>query len=149
MKIILLDDVKNYGKKNDIVEVKNGYGHFLIKTNKAVAYTPTSLKILNEHKKQVNIENTKIHEKNLEIINQLKNVNLLFYLSGNKDNYFGSITNKMIIDEMKKKYNIILDKTMFKNSDGYKVGTFTIELVLQNNEQASFKITVKEKKINE
>lgn len=48
MKVILLKDVKNQGKKDDIIEVADGYANnFLIKKGLAVALTDTSKKILN------------------------------------------------------------------------------------------------------
>ena len=45
MKVILLKDVKNQGKKDDIIEVADGYANnFLIKKGLAVALTDTSKK---------------------------------------------------------------------------------------------------------
>ena len=49
MKVILLSDVKKVGKKDDVVEVSDGYArNFLIKRKLAVAYTKGSSKILDE-----------------------------------------------------------------------------------------------------
>ena len=39
MKIILIDNVKGTGKKDEVKEVKDGYGSFLIKNRKAVLYS--------------------------------------------------------------------------------------------------------------
>ena len=53
MKIILKEDVANLGYKDDVVEVKNGYGrNFLIPTGKAILATPSALKVLAENLKQ-------------------------------------------------------------------------------------------------
>lgn len=53
MKLILKEDVKNLGYKDDVVEVKSGYGrNYLIPTGKAVIATPSALKVLAENQRQ-------------------------------------------------------------------------------------------------
>lgn len=53
MKIILKEDITNLGYKDDVVEVKNGYGrNYLIPQGKAVIATPSALKVLTENQRQ-------------------------------------------------------------------------------------------------
>ena len=53
MKIILKEDVTNLGYKDDVVEVKNGYGrNYLIPQGKAILATPSALKVLAENLRQ-------------------------------------------------------------------------------------------------
>jgi len=53
MKIILKEDVANLGYKDDVVEVKNGYGrNYLIPQGKAILATPSAMKVLAENLKQ-------------------------------------------------------------------------------------------------
>lgn len=53
MKIILKEDVSGLGYKDDVVEVKNGYGrNYLIPTGKAVIATESALKVLAEDQRQ-------------------------------------------------------------------------------------------------
>ena len=53
MKIILKEDITNLGYKDDVVEVKNGYGrNYLIPQGKAVIATPAALKVLAENMRQ-------------------------------------------------------------------------------------------------
>jgi len=53
MKIILKEDIVNLGYKNDVVEVKNGYGrNYLIPQGKATLATPSALKMLAENLRQ-------------------------------------------------------------------------------------------------
>ena len=53
MKIILKEDVNGLGYKDDVVEVKNGYGrNYLIPTGKAVIATESALKMLAENQRQ-------------------------------------------------------------------------------------------------
>lgn len=53
MKIILKEDVANLGYKDDVVEVKNGYGrNFLIPTGKAILATPSAMKVHAENLRQ-------------------------------------------------------------------------------------------------
>ena len=53
MKIILKEDITNLGYKDDVVEVKNGYGrNYLFPQGKAVSATPAALKVLAENLRQ-------------------------------------------------------------------------------------------------
>ena len=53
MKIILKEDVNGLGYKDDVVEVKSGYGrNYLIPQGKAVIATPAALKVLAEDQRQ-------------------------------------------------------------------------------------------------
>lgn len=53
MKIILKEDVQRLGYKDDVVEVRDGYGrNYLIPTGKAVVATPSALKVLAENQRQ-------------------------------------------------------------------------------------------------
>ena len=53
MKLILIEDVPNLGYKDDVVEVKAGYGrNYLIPQLKAVIATPSALKVLAENQRQ-------------------------------------------------------------------------------------------------
>lgn len=53
MKLILKEDVAGLGYKDDVVEVKSGYGrNYLIPTQKAVIASPSALKVLAENQRQ-------------------------------------------------------------------------------------------------
>ena len=53
MKIILKEDVQGLGYKDDVVEVKAGYGrNYLIPTGKGVIASPSALKVLAENQRQ-------------------------------------------------------------------------------------------------
>ena len=53
MKIILKEDINNLGYKDDVVEVKSGYGrNYLIPFGKAVIATESALKVLAENQRQ-------------------------------------------------------------------------------------------------
>ncbi len=53
MKIILKEDVRGLGYKDDVVEVKDGYGrNYLIPQGKAIVATPSAVKILEENLRQ-------------------------------------------------------------------------------------------------
>lgn len=104
MKIILLQDVKGKGKKDDIIDVSDGYGkNFLIKNKLGVLYTSGSKKILEKEiitRKEE--EDAKVSELS-KVKNKLENKNITFKVKvGKEDKVFGNISTKQISDELKK-----------------------------------------------
>ena len=112
MKVILLSDVKNLGKKGNIVKVADGYGrNFLIRQHLAVEATKKSMEILDEQKLQESLEEKQL-EANAEAIKQrLAKLTLEFKVKTGKDGrVFGSVSTKQIAEQLMQKYEIKIDK---------------------------------------
>ena len=132
MKVILLQDVKKQGKKDDIINVSDGYAHnYLIKNGLAVPYTETSKNVLDKQIKKRNDEEDALVESLNAIKNKLENKVIKFKVkTGKNDQVFGAISTKQISDELKKQgYSI--DKKSIKsdtNIDTLGVHNVLIEL---------------------
>ncbi|WP_342261141.1 50S ribosomal protein L9 [Spiroplasma endosymbiont of Notiophilus biguttatus] len=114
MKVVLLTDVKNYGKRGEVVNVSGGYGkNYLLPRKLAVIATSEALKI-----NQKVIENKKIQrEMELEDLQKIKEqldlITLQFKLKSNNGKVFGAISSKQICEQLVQKYNIKIDKHKF------------------------------------
>lgn len=132
MKVILISDVKGKGKKDDIIDVSDGYAtNYLIKNKLAVPYTKGSKNVLdNEINKRNEAEEKLVSELN-DIKKKLEGEELEFKVNtGAMDKVFGNISSKQIHEELKKMgFNI--DKKCIKingNIDTLGVHNVLIEL---------------------
>ncbi len=102
MKIILKEDISNLGFKNDIVEVRPGYGrNFLIPQGKAIIANETSLKVLAENMRQQERKLAKEKADAQALADKLEGAkaNLLVKTS-NTGTIYGSVTAAMVADNL-------------------------------------------------
>lgn len=104
MEIILKEDVINLGYKNDIVNVKSGYGrNYLIPTGKAVIASPAAKKMLAEELKQRAHKLEKIKKDAEELAAKLEGVSLTIATKvSSTGTIFGSVGSIQIADELAK-----------------------------------------------
>src|SRR5690625_1333305 len=112
MKVILLSDVKNQGKKGEVKEVATGYAqNFLIKKGLAEEATPANLEKLKKQKDRM------AQEKEQELVDaqllktELESIEVeIKTKSGEDGRLFGSISSKQVVDAFEKQHNLKIDK---------------------------------------
>ena len=104
MKIILKEDIANLGYKDDVVEVKSGYGrNYLIPMCKAVIATESALKVLAENQKQRAHKLAKIKADAEALAESLKDVALTIGAkTSSTGTIFGSVNNIQIAEALEK-----------------------------------------------
>ncbi len=104
MKIILKEDITNLGYKDDVVEVKNGYGrNYLIPQGKAVIATPAALKVLAENLRQRAHKIAKIKADAEALAAALEGVSLTISTKTSATGtIFGSVNNAVVAEELEK-----------------------------------------------
>ena len=144
MKIILIKDVKKQGKSGDILEVKDGFGTFLINKGEAVLATSNSMTRLDrENKLREQKENELIKE--CEVLKKkIENLKISFNVkTGEHDRVFGSISAKQIVEELKNKGYSIDKKQVKINNTISSLGFHNVDIELHKKVVATIKIELK------
>ena len=104
MEIILKQDVQNLGFKDDIVNVKNGYGrNYLIPQGMAVLATPSAKKVLAENLKQRAFKEKKLIEDAQSLAKALQQLEIKILAKvGSGDKLFGSVNHSNLVEELAK-----------------------------------------------
>lgn len=126
MEIILLTDIANLGHKDDIVDVKQGYGrNYLIPQGYAILATPSARKVVAENLRQRAHKEAKLKAEAEKIAAQLAEVKLTIGAkTSSTGKIFGSVNSIMISESLKEKgFDIDRKKIMLK--DVKEIGTYT------------------------
>ncbi len=143
MKIILKEDVSGLGYKDDVVEVKDGYGrNYLIPYGKAVIATPSALKVLAENQRQRAHKLAKIKADAEALAASLKDVKLTI---GAKTSATGTIfgsVNSIQIAEALEKLGFNIDRKIIEIEPVKEVGEYvaTVKLHKEVTAQVPFEV---------
>lgn len=145
MKVILLQDIKNVGRKNEVINANDGYArNFLFPKKLAVEANKDNMLKLeakqasNAHKKNLEIEENKKKAKQIEeIVLNLK------VKAGANGKTFGGITSKEIAEGIKKQTGIDIDKKKIALKETIKtLGTYTVEVKFGDGVNAKLKMSI-------
>ena len=147
MKVLLLADVKGQGKKDQIINVSDGYArNFLFPKKLAVEADAGTLADaknkeaakqfrLKEEKAAAEVLAAKINEITLTIHTQ----------AGTDGRLYGSITTKDIAEKLKAEFKIDIDKRKLSLQDPIKsYGTYNVDVKVYTDVSAKLKVSVKE-----
>lgn len=145
MKVILLEDVKKLGKKDEIIEVSSGYArNFLIPNKKAIVADNVNLNKLEgkkskeSHLKELSLEHAKKIKEMIE-----KEVLVIYAKKGKDDRLFGTITSSEIAKELKKKYDVDIDRKKIIVENAIKVvGEYVVTVKLEQGVIADLKVDI-------
>lgn len=147
MEVILKQDIKNLGYKDDVVKVRDGYGrNYLIPKGMAIVANETNKKVLAETTKQRAHREEKIRKNAEATAAALKDVVVKVGAKvGEKGKIFGSVTSIQIADALKKQGYEVDRRNITMNEEAIKtVGTYTADVRLYKDITAKVNFEVVE-----
>ena len=146
MEIILKEDVKGIGYKNDIITVKGGHGrNYLIPQGLAAIASPSNKKMIEENIRQAAHKADKVKKDAEDIAAKLEGLTLQIPAkAGESGKIFGSVTTLQISDVLKEKGFDIERKRISINSDIKTLGDYSAEITLHKEVNPEIGIQVVE-----
>ncbi len=146
MKVVLLTDVKGQGKKDQIIEVSDGYArNFLFPQKKAI---PADAQATNNLKGKAESAKFHIEEERAAaraLAERLGQSEVVIHAECGKDGrLYGAVTSKDISAALKSQFNILVDKRKILLDAPIKAhGTFSITVKLYEDISGTCRVTVK------
>ncbi len=144
MKVILLSDVKNLGKKGEVVNTSDGYArNFLFPRKLAQEASTENLHILNAKKETERRKKLAEIEEAQKIAEKLKNKEIkITTKTGENGRLFGAITSKDIADLINKEYGTAIDKKKIVMDTLKLVGSYDIEVKIYPEISTKMKVVI-------
>lgn len=146
MKVILLEDVENVGKKYEVKEIKDGYARNFLIPNKLVKLANKSnLKWLESKKGEIEKDAEEDLKKSQELASKLDDLEVTISVKvGSEGQLFESINNVKIAEKLKemgydvKKSQVVLSKPI------KELGEFSAKVSLDHNLESDITVIISE-----
>lgn len=145
MKVILLDNIKGVGKKDEVINASDGYArNFLFPKKLAVEANSENMSKLNNKKEANNYRKDLEKQAAEETAKKLKGILLKINVkAGENGKIFGGVTAKEIADTLKSQANIEVDKKKIELKEQIKaLGTFSVNVKLYEGVTGVLKVDV-------
>lgn len=144
MEVILKEDVINLGYKDDIVNVKRGYGrNYLIPIGKAVIATESARKVLAENLRQRAHKLAQIKANAEELAAKINDITLTIKAkTSSTGTIFGSVNNIQVAEELAKLGHEVDRKIIVIKDNIKEVGTYTAVVKLHKEVSATINLNV-------
>ena len=145
MKVILKDNIKGVGKKDEIINASDGYArNFLFPKNLAVEANAENMSKLKAKQNSTAFKKGQEKEEAQKIAEKMKKIMLTVRVrAGKNGKIFGGVSSKEIAEELQKVYNISVDKKKIDLKEPIKeLGTTNVEIKLFEGVTGVVKINV-------
>ena len=145
MKVVLLKDVKNVGKRDDILNVSDGYArNFLFPQKLAVEAKPGTLKEIERKRAAQDAREAELRTEALAKAELLKNKIIVLQVKcGDKGRLYGSVTAAEVAEALEKQHGIKADKRKIDIGDPIReVGIREISVWLYSGITTKMKLDV-------
>lgn len=143
MKVVLLEDVKNQGKKGQIINVSDGYARNFLFPKKLAKVADD--KVVSEVKaKEEALQYKKAEEKKaaLQLADQLKDKIVVIKAAGGAEKLFGAITAMDVANAIKTQNKIDIDKRKISIDSIKHYGTYNADIKLYPEITVTVKVSV-------
>lgn len=145
MKVILKQDVKGLGKKDDLVNVSDGYArNFLFPRGLAVEANQSNLNIVKTRKEAEKSRRDRELAQARELAEELRDVEVVIRAkTGENGKLFGSITSKDISDKLKEDFRLDIDRKKIVMPDAIKsTGAYELDVKLYPEVSGRLKVRI-------
>lgn len=146
MKVILKQDIKGVGKKDQIINASDGYArNFLFPKNMAVEANAENMSKLKAKQDSNAFKKSKEKEEAEKVAKKIEDITLIISVkSGENGKIFGGVSTKEIAEVLKKEHSIKVDKKKIELKETIKtLGTRTVDIKLYEGVIANLRIDIK------
>ena len=145
MKVILLENIKGVGKKDEVINASDGYArNFLFPKNLALEATKDNMLKLQAKQDANQRKKNREKEEAMKVATKMKEIVLKIEVkSGENGKIFGGVTSKEIAENLQKQYQMMIDKKKINLKETIKnLGTYTVEIKLYEGVVGKLKVQV-------